>query len=98
MERSNLIQIQEICRHCKIDLTFIEALNELGHVELIIDNKVNYIHQEQLKSLERLIYFHNELHINIEGIDAIVHLLNKIEKLQHELSLTKSKLDLFHNE
>ena len=38
---------------------------------------------------------HYDLKINLEGIDAIYHLLNKIETLQQNLTATQNKLRLF---
>ncbi len=98
MNKSNLVHIEIVCKHCKVNDVFIQSLHELGHVELIIENNDCYIEKEQLKKLESMIYFHTELNINIEGIDAIAHLLSKIETLQNELLLTKNKLELYQNE
>ena len=94
METNSLIRIEQVCKHCQIDVSFIQSLHELGHITLIVNQDDFYISEAQLKSLESLIHFHTELHINLEGIDAIVHLLKKIEDLQNELALVKSKLDL----
>jgi len=41
--------------------------------------------------------FHYDLNINIEGIDAITHLLQQIEDLQQELIATKNKLRLHYS-
>jgi hypothetical protein len=99
MKTSNLIRIEQVCAHCNVDVSFIQSLHEFGHIELVVENNDHYIPDEQLKSLESLIYFHTELQINIEGIDAIAHLLKNIEQLQNELVVTKNKLSLYvHNE
>ncbi len=95
MKTNNLIRIEEVCIHCKVDESFIQSLQELGHIELIVENDDHFIAEEQLKSLESLIFFHTELQINLEGIDAIAHLLTKIENLQDELKLMKNKLYLY---
>ncbi len=71
MNTSNLIRIEQVCTHCKVDESFIKSLHELGHIELIVERNDLFIIEEQLKSLESLIIFHTELKINIEGIDAI---------------------------
>lgn len=94
MKTSSLIRIEQVCTHCKVDVSFIQSLHELGHIELIIESNDHYITEEQLKSLESLISFHTELQINIEGVDAIAHLLKKIENLQYELAIAKNKLGL----
>ena len=92
MKTNNLVHIKQVCTHCKVDLSFIQSLSELGHIELIEESNDYYIYEENLKPLESLLNFHTELQINIEGIDAIAHLLKKIEHLQGELLIAKNKL------
>ena len=95
MEKHDLILLEQVCINCKIDDSFIRSLHDLGHIEVIIENDAHYISEEQLKSLESLIYFYTELEINMEGIDAIAHLLKKMADLQNELTVTKNKLTLY---
>lgn len=95
MKTNNLIHITQVSTHYNVDISFIQSLHELGHVALIIENNNHYILDDQLKTLESLIHFHTELQINIEGIDVIAHLLNRIEVLQNELLTTKNKLIVY---
>ena len=97
MKTNNLVRIDQVITHYHVDASFIHSLNELGHVALIVDRDESYVLEEQLKSLESMILFHTELQINIEGIDAIAHLLKKIEDLQTELLAAKNKLNLYVN-
>jgi len=98
MATRNLIQIQQVCTHCGVEISFIHSLHELGHIEVIVENDDQFIDEEQLRTLEKMIYFHSELQINLEGIDAIAHLLHKIDSLQQELTATRNKLDAFSRE
>lgn len=95
MKTSNLVRIDQVITHYHVDASFIQSLNELGHVALIVERDESYVLEEQLKSLESLIFFHTDLEINVEGIDAIAHLLRKIENLQDELLVAKNKLRLY---
>ena len=95
MEANNLIRIEKVCLTYSVDVSFIQSLNELGHIELIIEQDVHYISENQLKSLESFLYFHTELNINLEGIDAIAHLLVKNELLQNELILLQNNLSFY---
>ncbi len=95
MATNSLILIEKVCIHWEVELSFIRSLHELGHIELVMESNTHYIDEVHLKSLESLIRFHTELQINIEGIDAIAHLLKKVEKLQNELTAANNKLSLF---
>lgn len=95
MNSKNLIQIKQFCRYHEIENTFITELNNYGLVEIIIQEEDEYLQPEQLPAIEKMIRMHYDLKINLEGIDAIYHLLNKIELLQQNLKETQNKLRLF---
>jgi hypothetical protein len=98
MQAHSLIRIEQVCTHYRVDDAFIKALHELGHIELVVQHDEQYIIRDQLKMLESMIYFYTDLQINIEGIDAIAHLLKQIQDLQDELSVAKNKLRLYNQE
>ena len=95
MNSKNLIQIKQFCLYHEIENTFITELNNYGLVEIIIQEEDEYLQPEQLPAIEKMIRMHYDLKINLEGIDAIYHLLNKIETLQQNLTITQNKLRLF---
>lgn len=95
MNSKNLIQIKQFCLYHEIEDTFITELNNYGLVEIIIQEEDEYLQPEQLPVIEKMIRMHYDLKINLEGIDAIYHLLNKIEALQQNLTATQNKLRLF---
>ncbi|MEO8534808.1 MAG: chaperone modulator CbpM [Flavobacterium sp.] len=95
MNSENLIQIKQFCVYHEIENTFITELNNYGLVEIIIQEEDEYLHTNQLPAIEKMIRMHYDLKINFEGIDAIAHLLNKIETLQQNLTATQNKLRLF---
>ncbi|MBF7090230.1 chaperone modulator CbpM [Flavobacterium sp. ALJ2] len=95
MNSKNLIQIKQFCLYHEIEDTFISNLNNYGLIEIIILEEEKYLQPEQLPSIEKMIRLHYDLKINLEGIDAISHLLNKIEVLQKNLTATQNKLRLF---
>ena len=95
MNSENLIQIKQFCVYHEIENTFITELNDYGLVEIIISDEDEYLQPEQLPTVEKMIRMHYDLKINLEGIDAIAHLLNKIEVLQQNLNAAQNKLRLF---
>lgn len=95
MNSKNLIQIKQFCLYHEIENTFITELNNYGLVKIIIQDEDAYLEPEQLPVVEKMIRLHYDLKINLEGIDAIAHLLNKIEVLQQNLNTAQNKLRLF---
>lgn len=91
MER-DLITITEYCIKYDIEPSFIDSLEESGIIILTNVDQERFIHMEQLSEINRYIYFHYDLQINIEGIDAIRHLLDKVSGLQEEIQHLKKQL------
>lgn len=96
METANLIHVGQICECHQIEVTFINSLVELGLVEVIILKNDKYILQDHLSDVEKMIRLHHELNINLEGIDTIYNLLNRIASLEEELNSAKNKLREFN--
>lgn len=92
MENERLIPLQNLCKHYKIEVSFIRSLNEFGLVEITRVKDEECLDIEYLSDIERLMRLHYDLEINLEGIDAISHLLKKMHELQKELLDLKNKL------
>jgi hypothetical protein len=95
MNSKDLILIKQFCVYHEIENTFITELHNYGLVEIIILEEDEYLQPEQLPTVEKMIRLHYDLKINLEGIDAIANLLNKIEVLQQNLTATQNKLRLY---
>ncbi|MDP1802257.1 MAG: chaperone modulator CbpM, partial [Bacteroidota bacterium] len=80
------------CEVYKVDASFVDALKEYGLITIIVYEETEYIEKEKLHELEKMIRLHYDLNINMEGIEAISHLLNKINVLQQEINALKSRL------
>jgi hypothetical protein len=95
METEDLIPTEQFCKHYNIEFSFISSLSEFGLIEIITVQETHYISKEQVKDLEKMIRMHYELDINPEGIDAITHLLEKVDSLNNELTTLKNRLKLY---
>ncbi len=95
---TELIIVREYCQKLQINPDFIALLSDEGLIEIdMIDNE-QYIHASQLKTLEQYIRWHYDLSINVAGIDAIRHLLNRMDKMQQEIIELKSRLRLYNED
>lgn len=64
-------------------------------VEIAVFDDQQYIRQDQLKDLEKLVHFHNDLDINLEGVEAIAHLLKRMQELQHHMKQLQQRLNIY---
>ncbi|MCG8183068.1 chaperone modulator CbpM [Tenacibaculum piscium] len=97
MPTQNLIPIEKICSHYKIEYSFFNALVEVGLVEVKIYEENTYIYQDKIGDIEKIIRLNTELNVNIEGIDIILNLLKKEVRLQEEVTTLQNRLRLYEN-
>ena len=95
MREENLIPANEFCLYHNIEVSFIDSLKEYGLVEFTVIDDAPFVTIKQLTELEKLVRLRYELDINLEGIDAIIHLLKKLQGMQDEIIILKNKLRLY---
>jgi len=95
MQLENLIDINEFCINHHIETSFIDSLQQNGLIEITTIEHIGFIDVDQLQQLEKIVHFHYELDINLEGIETINHLLQRINTLQHEIISLRNKLGLY---
>ena len=98
MENEELIRIDVLCRIHNLDTSFIWSLNERGLVELTLFEEIQYIHSNQLTDLERMIRLHTELEINLEGIEAVGHLLQKVQDLSSQVRVLQNRMERYEGQ
>ena len=97
MEKENLVPVDDICRHYHVEVPFINSLQEYELIEITNIEETAFIHPEQLQRLEKLVRLHYDLDVNLEGLDVINHLLQRIETMQHEMRALKNRLGMFED-
>ena len=95
METANYISVTKFCTHHELDYAFIRSLDKYGLVQIFTIEEDQFIEKGQLRELEKMMRLHYELHINLEGIDAIYHLLHKVSSLQDEIAHLRNRLKLY---
>lgn len=92
---SNYISIKNLSHHYNVEVAFFEHLKDFDLIEIHFFEHEGYIHEDVLPKALKVINLHYELNINLEGIDTILNLLEKIESLTEENELLKNRLRLF---
>ncbi|MFO7822350.1 MAG: chaperone modulator CbpM [Cyclobacterium sp.] len=87
------IPIDLFCKTCGVEIAFVQKLSDYGLCEVVIVEEKSYILPDQVSDLEKLSRLHYEMEINLEGLQAIVHLQEKIKALKEEVDLLQRKLD-----
>ena len=97
MATHNLILIETLCLHYKIEFSFFDTLESIGLIEIKTIKENKYLYQDKIGDVEKMIRLHQELNINMEGIDVVFNLLQKEKKLQEEINALQNRLRLYEN-
>ena len=92
MANEELVPLEVFCTTCHVGTALIETLAESGLVQLTVVERRRYIAVEHLGRAEKMVRLHEDLGINVEGIEAIEHLLEKLEALRSEMTGLRNRL------
>lgn len=95
MEKENYILVRHYCERTHIPDAFIDALNEYGLIKCKQIEMEFYILDEEIPDIERFDRLHNDLGINLEGIDALNQMLRRIRKMKNEANTLRKRLRLY---
>ena len=90
-----LIPVKTFCVHHNIEYSFIHTLQHFGLVEIITREDDSFIRAKQIKEVECFVRLHRDLEINPEGIDAIIHLLQRVKNMQQEIITLQNRLSRY---
>ena len=95
MQTKNLIAVNEFCINHNIEISFISSLQQTGLIEISTIEEAAFIDAEQLQQVEKFVRFYYDLDINLEGIETINHLLQRINTMQDEIITLRNRLRLY---
>jgi hypothetical protein len=98
MDVKDLISVMQLCEHYNVEISFFDQLDEVGLINVTNIKQKLYIHQEAITDLEKMIRMHQELNVNIEGIDVAFNLLQKMNNLQTQLINLQNRLKLYETD
>jgi chaperone modulatory protein CbpM len=91
------IAADEFCVHHNIELSFIYSLKDSGLVEIINREEKVFVHADHLKELEKIVHLY-EMDINLEGIEAITYLLQRMNEMQQQILQLNNRLIRYEHE
>ena len=93
----DFIIADEFCASHRLEISFIHSLKDHGMIETVFVDQSLCIHTEELPRLEQIVRLHRDLDINLEGIEVINDLLQRIDEMQNEIAQLKKRLDFFED-
>lgn len=98
MNMEEMIPASVFCIHHNIELSFISSLHESGLIETIDREEQIFVPLSELSHLEMLVRLHHEMDINLEGIETITYLLNRLNNMQQQIAALTKRLSMYEDE
>lgn len=92
METAHLVSVNSFCIHHRVDVAFIDSLQRFGLIETVTVEEVSFISEEKITDLEKLVRLYHELDLNLEGLDVVTHLLERMQQMQDEIVQLRNRL------
>src|SRR5688572_27979002 len=92
MENEELIAVELFCTNHQVEFSFINQLTDSGLLQVTIVHEKHFLPASELQKLEQLVRMHYELNINLEGLEPISHLLDRLKSLQAEVTTLRNRL------
>ncbi len=93
-----MIPADDFCTHYKIEHSFIELLKESALIETVTVHEQVFIDEAQLPLLEKLVRLHVDLGINVEGLETILHMQERMQKMQLQITQLQNALRRWENQ
>lgn len=85
----------ECLRIYEVDESFIESLHEVGLIHVVVNEQERFIEYDDLSDLEQFIRWYYEMNINVEGIDALRNMIERVKSLQSEVDKLRNELQFY---
>ena len=95
MSDEEMIPLETFCTYYQVERSFVETLESYGLVSISSREEKRFILMEEVVELEKFSRLYYDLNINVPGIDALKHLLEKIKELQQETDNLKARLRIY---
>ena len=98
MQTEDMIPASECCIHYHIEQSFIHSLKDAGLIEILVAEENTFVPASQLGQLEKLVRLYYEMDINLEGIETITYLLQRMNEMQKQIMQLSNRLSVYEGE
>ena len=89
------ITYRECVQIYQVEEVFLDALHSSGLIEVVVEEEDRYIEYDYLQEIEQYVRWYYDLEINIEGIEALHHMLQQVRDLQSDVERLRSELKFY---
>jgi hypothetical protein len=97
MQTEELISLQQFCTYHHVEESFIFSLRNAGLIEIVYTEQEIAIPASQLNDLEKMVRLNTEMDINLEGIETITYLLERMQNMQQQIVQLSNRLRVYED-
>lgn len=94
MTKSRLLY-SECLRIYEVEEAFINALEESGLIHIVNEEDNRFIEDDSVSAIEQYIRWYHDLNINLEGIEALHHMLRRVRTMQDQIEHLENELSFY---
>ena len=98
MRTEEMISANEFCTYHNIELSFITSLKDSGLINISTVEEKIFVSESELAKVEKLVRLYYEMDINLEGIETITYLLQRLNEMQEQVVQLNNRLRMYENE
>ena len=95
MSDEEIISIETFCSYYNVEQSFVETLESYGLISISSREEKRFIIVEEVVELEKYSRMYYDLNINVPGIEALKHMLEKLKELQQEADNLRARLRIY---
>lgn len=92
MADEDLISLEAFCAQHNIEVSFVTELQRSGLIPTQRREESIFVSVSVLPTLEKIIRLHYDLDINLEGVETILHLLDRMDAMRSEMMVLQNRL------
>ena len=91
----NRLLYSEYLQIYEVEQSFVDSLDESGLIRIVFQDDEKFIEYDDLSVIEQYIRWYYDLNINVEGIEALHHILERVKNLQSEIDSLNNELRFY---
>jgi chaperone modulatory protein CbpM len=86
------LAVEEFCTHHGVEVMLVREFADFGLIQLFVEEDREFVPDEEVSRLERMLRLSQELEVNKEGIDIILHMREELKQLRREADQLRYRL------
>ena len=91
----NRLLYSEYLQIYEVEQSFVDSLDESGLIRIVFQDDEKFIEYDDLSVIEQYNRWYYDLNINVEGIEALHHILDRVKNLQSEIDSLNNELRFY---